>query len=200
MENNGTVMKELEEMKASMLLLKEKLREQEIVNENHVRKAIKGKLDDINRIAVRMLLVGLFAIIYCSFVFVEYRFSLYFVSATALILILSTVATYVQHKNLLKAKELSEDLMKETYDLVKLKKRYSQWLKIAVPLALLWFGWLAYETLFVIPDRTMGISLLTGSAVGAMVGGYFGLKIHNRTLRKVEEMLAQIDEFKNSAL
>ena len=42
---------ELDSMKAQMNLLKEKLERQEIVKEQHLRKAIKGKLDEINRTA-----------------------------------------------------------------------------------------------------------------------------------------------------
>ena len=54
MENN-MMFRELEGMKAQMELLKEKLEKQEIVKEQHLRNAIKGKLGEINRIAVRLI-------------------------------------------------------------------------------------------------------------------------------------------------
>ena len=63
--DNNSMYNELDSMKAQMNLLKEKLERQEIVKEQHLRKAIKGKLDEINRTAVRMIFIGLFAAIYC---------------------------------------------------------------------------------------------------------------------------------------
>ena len=44
--DNNSMYNELDSMKAQMNLLKEKLERQEIVKEQHLRKAIKGKLDE----------------------------------------------------------------------------------------------------------------------------------------------------------
>lgn len=195
MENN-MMFRELEGMKAQMELLKEKLEKQEIVKEQHLRNAIKGKLGEINRIAVRMILVGLFATVYCTWMLNHLGFSLSYRIVTIVMLLFCTLATYVQHKNLLKARDLSSDLVKETFDLLKLKKRYNSWLKFALPMIAVWCSWLAYEVLNVIPDRGIGLSLLIGAAVGVVIGGFVGLKIHFGTLKKIDEMLTQIKELK----
>ena len=115
-------------------------------------------------------------------------------AATLVMLLVCTAATYLQPKNLLKAKELSADLIKETYDLVKLRRQYARWLWFAVPVVLLWLLAMSYETLYVIPMRGIGLSLMIGMAVGAVIGGIIGLKIHFRTLGKIDAMLAQIRE------
>ena len=191
MDRRDDVMIELEEMKGQIALLKSKLKEHEIVREQHMRRAIKGNLQELNRVAVRMMLVGVFAIIFCTSVFVHYGFSFYFAAFTFLILMFSTVATYVQHKNLLKSKDLSCDLVKESYDLVKLKKRYGEWLYFAVPMVAVWFSWLVYETVNYIPD---GMIFVVGSGIGGTIGGLVGLKIHFKTVKKIDEMLSQIKE------
>lgn len=195
MENN-MMFRELEGMKAQMELLKEKLEKQEIVKEQHLRNAIKGKLGEINRRAVRMIFVGLFATVYCTWMLNHLGFSLNYQIVTIVMLSFCTLATYVQHKNLLKARDLSSDLIKETFDLLKLKKRYNSWLKFALPMIAVWCSWLAYEVLYVIPDRGIGLSLLIGAAVGVVIGGFVGLKIHFGTLKKIDEMLTQINELK----
>lgn len=195
--DNNIMHNELDRMKAQMSLLKEKLEKQEIVKEQHLRKAIKGKLDDINRTAVRMIAVGLFAAVYCLWMQNRYGYSVYLQVATLLMLLFCTAATYIQHKNLLKAKELSADLVKETYDLAKLRRRYSQWLWFAAPLVVLWLLAMSYETLYVIPMRSTGISIIIGLATGAVIGGIIGLRIHFRTLDKIDVMLAQIKEMKD---
>ena len=179
-----------------MELLKEKLEKQEIVKEQHLRNAIKGKLGEINRIAVRMILVGLFAMVYCAWMLNHLGFSLCYQVVTIVMLSFCTLATYVQHKNLLKARDLSSDLVKETFDLLKLKKRYNAWLKFALPMIAVWCSWLAYEVLYVIPDRGIGVSMLIGASVGVVIGGFVGLKIHFGTLKKIDEMLTQIKELK----
>ena len=187
---------ELESMKAQLRLLKEKLEKQEIVKQQHLRKAIKGKLGEINKIAVRMMLVGLFAILYCTWWLNHFGFSVYLQAGTFLMLALSTIATFLQHKNLLAAKELSADLVKETFDLVKLKKRYSQWLYLAIPMVLVWLSLMVYEIANVISIKEFAATMIAGVAIGAVIGGIVGIKIHYRTIRKIDEMLAQIKELK----
>lgn len=187
---------ELESMKAQLGLLKEKLEKQEIVKQQHLRKAIKGKLGEINRIAVKMMLVGLFAILYSTWWLNHFGFSVYLQAGTFLMLAFSTIATFVQHKNLLAAKELSADLVKETFDLVKLKKRYSQWLYLAIPMVLVWLSLMVYEIANVIAIKEFAATMIAGVAIGAVIGGIVGIKIHYRTIRKIDEMLAQIKELK----
>ena len=187
---------ELESMKAQLGLLKEKLEKQEIVKQQHLRKAIKGKLGEINKIAVRMMLVGLFAILYSTWWLNHFGFSVYLQAGTFLMLAFSTIATFVQHRNLLAAKELSADLVKETFDLVKLKKRYNQWLYLAIPMVLVWLSLMVYEIANVISIKEFAATMIAGVAIGAVIGGIVGIKIHYRTIRKIDEMLAQIKELK----
>ena len=77
---------------------------------------------------------------------------------------------------------------------MKLRRQYARWLWFAVPVVLLWLLAMSYETLYVIPMRGIGLSLMIGMAVGALIGGIIGLKIHFRTLGKIDAMLAQIRE------
>ena len=191
---------ELERMKAEMNLLKKKLEKQEIVNEQHLRKAIKGKLDEINRTAVVLIFLGFFALV-CNIAMQRaYGYSIYLQAGTSAMLIFSIAATYVQHKNLLKAKDLSADLVKETFDLVKLKRRYNRWLWYEVPIIVVWLSMMLYETLYVIPmQEPLGTSMAIGLVIGVLIGEILGLRIHFKTLRKVDEMLSQIEAINSGA-
>lgn len=188
---------ELESMKAQMDLLKKKLERQEIVKEQHLRKAIKGKLNQINGIAVRMMVAGVFALVYNVLMLNYFGYSPYLQAGTFAMIAFSVIATYVQHRKLLEARELSADLLKETFELVKLKRRYAQWLWLAMPMVALWVSFLVYETFYVIPVKELAVSLVTGIAVGAVIGFIAGLRIHFRTLKKIDEMLARIDEIRS---
>ena len=195
--DNDKMYNELESMKAQMDLLKKKLERQEIVKEQHLRKAIKGKLNQINGIAVRMMVAGVFALIYNVLMLNHFGYSLYLQAGTFAMIAFSVIATYVQHSKLLEARELSADLLKETFELVKLKRRYAQWLWLAMPMVALWVSFLVYETFHVIPVKELAVSLVTGIAVGAVIGFIAGLRIHFRTLKKIDEMLARIDEIRS---
>ena len=72
------VLDELDDMKAKMALLKEKLDKQKIVNETHLRNAIKGNISKLNRNAVRkMLLSGIAAyIVHISTAYMAFRYIL----------------------------------------------------------------------------------------------------------------------------
>ena len=61
---NRMVLDELDDMKAKMALLKEKLDKQKIVNETHLRNAIKGNISKLNRNAVRKMLLSGIAAVY----------------------------------------------------------------------------------------------------------------------------------------
>lgn len=195
--DNDIMYNELESMKAQMDLLKKKLERQEIVKEQHLRKAIKGKLNEINGIAVRMMVAGVFALVCNVLMLNHFGYSLYLQAGTFAMIAFSVIATYVQHRKLLEARELSADLLKETFELVKLKRRYAQWLWLAMPMVALWVSFLVYETFHVIPVKELAVSLVTGIAVGAVIGFIAGLRIHFRTLKKIDEMLARIDEIRS---
>jgi DnaK suppressor protein len=104
-------------MKAQMDLLKKKLERQEIVKEQHLRKAIKGKLNEINGIAVRMMVAGVFALVYNVLMLNHFGYSLYLQAGTFAMIAFSVIATYVQHRKLLEAREAAlkgVDAMKAT--------------------------------------------------------------------------------------
>lgn len=194
---NRMILDELDDMKAKMALLKEKLDKQKIVNETHLRNAIKGNISKLNRNAVRKMLLSAIAAVYCTYINCIYGFSLYFTAFTVVMLLFCTIATYMYHKALMRNRNLSLDLMKETFDLLKLKRRYKSWVWIAVPLVIVWVSLFSYEALFLIPDKAMYMSFISGILAGVVIGGIIGTRIHMKTLRRIETLLEQIEELKN---
>jgi hypothetical protein len=61
---------------------------------------------------------------------------------------------------------------------------------------MLWGTGLIYECLYSFTDKEMAIPFMSGSFVGLVTGGIIGIRIHVRTLRKIEKLLAQIKELK----
>lgn len=196
MNNDIDVLHELDGMKSQMALLKKILDGQRIVNERHLRNAIKGGISSLNRHAVKMCIIGIVALVLCTVSFLQYGFSKVFIAFTALMILFCVCATYMQHRNLIVAKGYDSDLVSATFDLVRLKKRYSQWLWIALPMIMLWGTGLIYECLYSFTDKEIAIPFVSGSLVGLVTGGIIGIRIHIRTLRKIKKLLAQIKELK----
>ena len=69
MENNTLISHELEEMRAQLGTLKEKLEKQTIINESHIRNSMKSKMSDINRTMTGTIAAGIFALVYCTWYF-----------------------------------------------------------------------------------------------------------------------------------
>ena len=63
-------------------------------------------------------------------------------------------------------------------------------------MVLVWLSLMVYEIANVIAIKEFAATMIAGVAIGAVIGGIVGIKIHYRTIRKIDEMLAQIKELK----
>ena len=60
---------ELDELRQQHAILKDKLSKQAIINDGMLKKAMKRNLRSLNKEMRRMMALGIFATIYCPFVF-----------------------------------------------------------------------------------------------------------------------------------
>lgn len=194
MENNTLLSHELEEMRSQISLLKEKLDKQTIVNEEHIRRSMKTKMSDINRIVSITIVLGVLALLYCTYFFYTMDFSLAFVVATAVMLAVCLLLTIVQRVNLGKADFSKGNLVETARMLGKVRAHYADWYKIAIPMLLIWFGWMMYEVFHVFEPSPMMRGFVCGSCAGVLIGGFLGFKINRKVTRKANEILTQIEE------
>ena len=57
-----------------------------------------------------------------------------------------------------------------------------------------WFIWIIYEAYSIYGEES--VWFLGGSAVGVIIGGLVGTRINNNIIRRADELLEQIDEYK----
>ena len=86
MENNTLLSHELEQMRAQIGILKQKLEQQTIVNEMHIRNSMKSKISDLNRTVLGTRFAGIFAVVFAPTTFYIQGCSPTFVIATAVML------------------------------------------------------------------------------------------------------------------
>ena len=200
MENNTLLSHELEQMRSQIGMLKQKLEQQAIVNDTHIRNSMKSKISDINRTVLGTIFAGIFAVIFAPMTFYIQGCSLLFVIGTAVMLAVCLGLTIAQKINLSRMTDLSQSNLVETAEkLNKTRTHYKEWYRIAIPMILVWVGWMIYEMVNTIGiESPTAIGFYCGAGVGLLIGGIIGFRINRKVVRQANEILAQIEELQQS--
>ena len=200
MENNTLLSHELEQMRSQIGMLKQKLEQQTIVNDRHIRNSMKSKISDLNRTVRGTIFAGIFAVVFAPMTFYINGCSLAFIIATAVMLAVCLGLTIVQKINLGRMMDLSQGNLVETAEkLSKVRTHYKEWYKIAIPMILVWVGWMIYEMVNTIGiESPTAIGFYCGAGVGLLIGGIIGFRINRKVVRQANEILAQIEELQQS--
>lgn len=195
MENNTLVSNELEQMRAQIGALKEKLDKQAIINDQHIRRSMKSRMSDINKTVTATIFLGVFALVYNTWFFYRQGCSIGFTILTGLMLAVCLGLTIVQKINLGKMDLSKGNLVETASYLSKLKRHYQNWYKIAIPMLVIWFALMMYEMTQILDLKSsMAIGFYCGAATGAIIGGIAGFRINKKVVRKATEILEQIEE------
>ena len=200
MENNTLLSHELEQMRSQIGMLKQKLEQQAIVNDMHIRNSMKSKISDLNRTVGGTIFIGIFAVLFAPMTFYMQGCSLTFVIATAAMLAVCLGLTIIQKINLGRMADLSQGNLVETAErLSRIRAHYKEWYKIAIPMLLVWVGWMIYEMVQVLGvESPTAIGFYCGAGVGLLIGGVIGARINRKVVRQANEILAQIEELQQS--
>jgi hypothetical protein len=200
MESNTLLSHELEQMRNQIGMLKQKLEQQAIVNDTHIRNSMKSKISDLNQTVRGTIFAGIFAVIFAPMTFFIQGCSLTFVIATALMLAVCLGLTIVQKINLARMTDLSQGNLIETSEkLNKVRTHYKEWYKIAIPMIIVWVGWMIYEMVNAIGvESPTAIGFYCGAGVGLIIGGIIGARINRKVVRQANEILSQIEELQQS--
>lgn len=191
---NTFISHELEEMRSQISILKQQLEKQNIVNDTHIRNSMKSKASDINRTVRITIFAGVFALVYCTWFFYHLDFSLAFVVSTAVMLTVCVGLTIAQKVTLGRLDFSRGNLVETAKSLGKVKKHYSEWHRVAIPMLVIWFGWIMYEVITNMGPGPMTIGFCCGAVVGGIIGGIIGIRVNRKVVRKATEILDQIEE------
>ena len=191
---NRLISHELEEMKIQIDNLKKKLEDQTIVNEKHIRNSFRIKISDINRTVTMTVIIGMLALVYCTWFFHFKGLSLAFTIATGLMLAVCVLLTLIQKIQLSRIDISAGNLVETARDISKIRTHYKDWYKTAIPMIIIWFGWMTYEILTRFEMTPMTIGFLSGAATGGILGGVIGGRINKKIINRTEELLGYIEE------
>ncbi len=185
---------EFEEMRQQMIILKEKLQQQDIVNEKVMRRTMKRNVSGINRRYTFVSILCILMIPYSYWAFVSLTgMSIYFWAATSVFMLLCFGYTVYNGRHL-NSRLFSKDLLKARTEVANAKKLDHDWLKIGIPICILWLGFLGYE-LYQLGLGDHFIPTVILLAVCALAGAAVGLKIHFKNQDEYAEIIDEIDDF-----
>ncbi|MBR1687549.1 MAG: hypothetical protein IJ710_03335 [Prevotella sp.] len=186
---------ELENMRQQMAMLKKKLEQQEIVNDRIIRKSMKRNVVNINRRYYAVSVLCLLMIPYGYWAFVRLNgMSVGFWAATSILMIIAFVYTLITGKHLRSKDLLNDDLLVARQKIARAMKLDHQWLKIGIPLGILWIGYFCYESFRIKELVNDGLTMCYLGIICGAVGAAVGLKIHFKTQRQYQDIIDQIED------
>lgn len=186
----------LREMQQQMQQLREKLNNEQIINERLLQKSCRQTVD---RLKFKSNLPIVFAIIaiLCSPAYLSFGISPWFLIFTCVLMLVSIVATILTNRHI---PQMDKDLVTATNELTRYKKIHAEWLKYSIPALIVWLGCLIWDFL-----RNQTISkvefygFIAGISTGLILGILLGLKIRRDQLNAADELLDQIEELQRDA-
>lgn len=197
MENNNIIYNELENMRSQIDSLKKKIEKQTIINAEHIRRSMAHKTSDINRVVGWTIFMGIFALLYCTWFFWKMQLSTLFVVLTAVMLALCLALTIIQKVQLSKVDFSKGNLLETAQVMSKMHSHYKNWYYKAIPMLLVWYGYLLYEIFRLYKDQEWLIYFVAGTGVGLVIGAIIGVRMNNKVIKSAEQILAQIDEIRS---
>ncbi len=184
---------EFEDMRRQMQTLKNKLNQQEIVNDHIVRRSMRNEVNNITRRYYIVMALAVLMIPYFYWVFVKLTgFSMAFWIGTSIFMLICAGATYYNLSKINDPGLINHNLVEARKQVASAKKFDSDWLMFGIPALILWFGWFVYEVYQL--DHDLANGLFWGGCVGGVIGAICGFKIHFKTQRQYQDIIDQIED------
>ena len=186
--------KDFEEMRQQMNILKEKLQQQEIVNEKVFRRSTRKSLKGISRRYTFVSILCILMVPYSYWAFVKLTgMSIWLWLATCVLMLIAFVYTQYTGR-FISSRVFEKDLVQARAKVAKAKKLDHDWLKIGIPLIVLWLAYFGYE-MYKVTDGEDSIYIVVMCVVCALLGGAVGLKVHFKNQDNYEQVIEEIDDF-----
>jgi hypothetical protein len=185
---------ELESMRQQLDTLKEKLNQQDILNDHIIRRSMKKDVNNITRHYYIIIAIGLLMVPYGYWCFVKLcGLSYFFWIVTSIFMLICAGATFYNSRKISDPELMSHSLVEARKKVASAKKFESNWLLFGIPAVILWISWFFYE-IYQIQGGDFNNGFFWGGCVGGIIGAVCGIKMHFKTQRQYQEVIDQIEE------
>ena len=184
---------ELENMRQQMATLKNKLNQQELVNDKLIRSSMKKEVSNITRRYYIIMALAVLMVPYGYWVFVKMsHFSIAFWIGSSIFMLICAGATFYHCRKISDPGLMSHSLVEARKKVASAKKFDADWLLFGIPAVIAWLGWFFYEVY--LQDNDLVNGLFWGGCCGGIIGAVIGFKYHIKTQRKYQEIIDQIED------
>ena len=185
---------DLENMRQQMTKLKNKLNQQEIVNDRLMRRSMRNEVNTITRRYYIIMAVGLFMVPYGYWCFVKLcGLSLFFWIVTSIFMLVCAGATYYTLRKINDPNLMNRNLVEARRKVASAKKFEANWLFFGIPAVVLWLSWFLYET-YQINGGAYSNGFFWGGCIGGIIGAICGLSLNFKTQRQYQDIIDQIED------
>lgn len=195
-DTNNQTFDELEQIRADFQVLKNKFEQQEIVNDKLLRSTMSTKVGGLKRLQLLEYLSGIIVIAVSPWAFhfnPSIGASWWFIGATDLMMIFSMIMTVRYNRKVVRSNTQDVNLREFCENVKELRQKWMDWLKIAIPMVIVWLSWLVTETWLHADNHKLALVAIAAMLVGGTVGGIIGNRNRRKIIRDCEEIIAQID-------
>ena len=145
---------EMEDMRRNMAELRKELDKQTIINDRILRRAMRNSSSWIRRRYILCMTVCVLMVPYCYFFMIRiYNFSIYLWIFTSIFMLIAAIYTFYNMRALNRDFIYEENLVKAGREIARAMKMDADWLKIGIPLIIVWLAWMEIEAMS-LPDFT----------------------------------------------
>ena len=185
---------DLESMRQQLTSLKNKLNQQEILNDRLIRRSMRNEVNSINRRYYVIMAIGLLMVPYGYWCFVKLSgLSITFWIITSIFMLICVGATFYNSRKISDSGLMSRSLVEARKRVASAKKFEVDWLKFGIPAVCLWLCWFFYET-YQMNNSPVTEGLFWGGCIGGIIGAVCGIRIHFKTQKQYQDVIDQIED------
>ena len=185
---------DLENMRQQMSTLKNKLNQQEILNDRLIRRSMRNEVNTIARRYYIIMAIGILMVPYGYWCFVKLGgLSLFFWIVTSIFMLVCAGATYYTCRKINDPHLMNRNLVEARKKVASAKKFEANWLFFGIPAVVLWFAWFMYES-YKIHGDALSSGFFWGGCIGGIIGAICGLSLNFKTQRQFQDIIDQIED------
>ena len=185
-------MTELEEMRNQLLLLKQEVGRQEIVNEKLMRTVTSRRLSKINKEGRVSAILSLIIVPAITLNLYHMGLSIAFTIITVLFMLVGAGFSFYRRRGINPSDVINGNLVETKKKMLRYKKLCNRWLFGVIPFLVVWFVWFILELVGQTGDFFSGAIL--GGCVGAALGTICGTIYYKKSKANLNSAIEEINE------
>lgn len=188
--------KDIMEMRRQLALLREKLEDQQIVNDRLMRASMRQRSRDIKRSERFSYKAAVICLILYPIIAYTGVFSILFCTVTCLMILFCIGATVYVNRPINRTDLMTADLATVAAVMKRFRKQSKNWIRYVTPTLLIpWLTWACFEFLeHNNPNHMHPAYVVAPLIVGAAIGGFIGYRKHRTSVQAAQDILEQIEK------